>query len=446
MDVKSYIPFYKRNLKVAIPVMLSQAGQVLVSQVDNMMVGKVGTVELAAAAFANSIFILGMVFAMGFTFGLTPLVGHVWAQKNKKDTAAFLHNSLQLNILLSVVMAVLMWVISYFFHQMGQTTEVAAMSVGYYRILVVSFLPFIVFFTFKQFAEGMADTKHAMVITLISNVINIFFNYLFIFGNWGWPAMGLEGAGYATLIARIFMPLMFLYYFMKKDQFKEYFNMALRMRPQWEKIKELIKIGWPIATQIVLEVAAFAVSGVMMGWLGVIPLAAHQIALGLASVTFMVVTGIGSGTTIRVSHQFSTKDYASMKKASYASIHMVVLIMGIMAILFAIFRFQLPRLYTTDEAVISLAAQLLIMAAVFQVFDGLQVVLLSVLRGVSDVRTAMIYALIAYIFVNIPISYILAFIFEMGAIGIWIGFVFGIGLASVLFYSRIRNMFKRLEN
>lgn len=446
MDVRSYIPFYKRNLKVAIPVMLSQAGQVLVQQVDNMMVGKVGTVELAAAAFANSIFILGMVFAMGFTFGLTPLVGHVWAQKDDKSTASFLQNSMHLNIILSIALALIMWGVSYFFDMMGQTTEVAEMSVSYYRILVVSFIPFIIFFTFKQFAEGMADTKHAMVITLLSNVINIFFNYLFIFGKWGIPAMGLDGAGYATLTARTFMPLMFLYLFMKKDRFRPYFRMALKMRPQWEKMSALIKIGWPIATQIVLEVAAFAISGVMMGWLGVIPLAAHQIALGLASVTFMIVTGIGSGTTIRVSHQFSLKDYASMKKASYASIHMVILIMSIMAILFAVFRYQLPWLYTTDEAVISLAAQLLIMAAIFQVFDGLQVVLLSILRGVSDVRTAMVYALIAYIFVNIPISYVLAFTFEMGAIGIWIGFVFGIGLASVLFYSRIRKMFKRLES
>lgn len=445
MDVKSYIPFYKRNLKVAIPVMLSQAGQVLVQQVDNMMVGNVGTVELAAAAFANSVFILGMVFAMGFTFGLTPLVGHVWAQKNDKDTASFLQNSMYLNIILSLVLAFIMWVLSYFFDRMGQTPEVAEMAVSYYRILVVSFIPFIIFFTFKQFAEGMADTKHAMVITLISNVINVFFNYLFIFGKWGIPAMGLDGAGYATLIARSFMPVMFLYLFMKKEKFSLYFNRALNMRPQWDKMKELIKIGWPIATQIILEVAAFAISGVMMGWLGVIPLAAHQIALGLASVTFMVVTGIGSGTTIRVSHQYSLRDYTSMKKASYASIHMVIAFMSITAILFAVFRFQLPWLYTSDSGVISLAAQLLIMAAVFQIFDGLQVVLLSILRGLSDVRTAMVYALIAYIFVNIPISYLLAFTFEMGPIGIWIGFVFGIGLASVLFYTRIRKIFKRIN-
>lgn len=445
MDVKSYIPFYKRNLKVAIPVMLSQAGQVLVQQVDNMMVGAVGTVELAAAAFANSVFILGMVFAMGFTFGLTPLVGHVWAQKKQKEAAAFLHNSFIINTLLTIVLAFLMWILSYFFHHMGQSEEVAQLSVGYYRILVVSFIPFILFFTFKQFAEGIADTKYAMWITLISNVINVFFNYLFIFGKWGAPELGLDGAGYATLIARTFMPLMFLYYFIKKDKFNIYFNLARKIRPQWDKIKQLLKIGMPIATQIILEVAAFAVSGVMMGWIGVIPLAAHQIALGLASVTFMVVTGIGSGTTIRVSHQFSLKDYISMKKAAYASIHMVIAIMSVTAILFALYRFQLPWFYTADTAVVSLAAQLLIMAAVFQVFDGLQVVLLSILRGLSDVKTAMIYALIAYIFVNIPISYVLAFTFQMGPIGIWIGFVFGIGLASLLFYLRIRKLFKRLD-
>lgn len=445
MDVRSYIPFYKRNLKVAIPVMLSQAGQVMVQQVDNMMVGAVGTVELAAAAFANSIFILGMVFAMGFTFGLTPLVGHVWAQKKQKETAEFLQNSFFINTILIIFLAVLMWIFSYFFQYMGQAEEVAQMSVGYYRILVISFIPFILFFTFKQFAEGMADTKYAMWITLISNVINVFFNYLFIFGKWGAPELGLDGAGYATLIARTFMPLMFLYYFIKKDKFSVYFNLARKMRPQWDKIKQLLKIGMPIATQIILEVAAFAISGVMMGWIGVIPLAAHQIALGLASVTFMVVTGIGSGTTIRVSHQFSLKDYFSMKKAAYASIHMVIAIMSVTAILFALFRFQLPWFYTSDTEVVALAAQLLIMAAVFQVFDGLQVVLLSILRGLSDVKTAMMYALIAYIFVNIPISYLLAFTFEMGPIGIWIGFVFGIGLASLLFYMRIRKLFKRLD-
>ena len=424
--------------------MLSQAGQVLVQQVDNMMVGAVGTVELAAAAFANSVFVLGLVFGMGITFGLTPLVGHAWAQKNKKEAGELLHNSINTNLIMTFLITIIMWMASYFFEYMGQTAEVVELSISYYRILVISFIPFMVFFTFKQFAEGLAETKHAMYITLIANVINVIFNYALIFGKFGMPMMGLDGAGYATLIARALMPVLFLYVFIKKDKFYVYYKIAKNARPDWLRIKQLIQVGVPIATQIILEVAAFALSGIMMGWLGVIPLAAHQIALGLASITFMVVTGIGSGTTIRVSHQYSVKDYSSMRMAANASIHMVIAMMGVTAILFAVFRFQLPYMYTQDAEVIALAAQLLFMAAVFQLFDGLQVVLLSILRGVADVKHSMIYALIAYIGVNIPVSYLLAFEFKMGPMGIWIGFVFGIGLASFLFYRRIGKIYRKL--
>jgi len=444
MILKEYLPYYKRNLFIAIPVMLSQAGQVLVQQVDNMMVGAVGTTELAAAAFANSIFILGLVFGMGITFGLTPLVGHSWAQKNDKEAGSLLHNSMITNVFISILLSVIMWGVSYFFDRMGQSVEVVKLAIPYYRILVISFIPFMLFFTLKQFAEGLAATKHAMIITLIANVINIFFNYIFIFGKMGMPQMGLDGAGYATLISRIFMPLLFLIFFIKKDQFSVYYRIALKSNIDWSKIKQLINVGVPIATQIILEVAAFAISGIMMGWIGVIPLAAHQIALGLASITFMIVTGVGSGTTIRVSHQFSIKDYKSMRMAANASIHLVVLFMSFTAIIFAYFRHLMPILYTDDVQVIALASELLIMAAVFQLFDGLQVVLLSILRGVADVKHSMLYALIAYIFVNIPLSYILAFTFDLGPTGIWIGFVFGIGLASLLFWNRISKIYKGL--
>jgi len=441
---REYLPFYKRNLKVAIPVMLSQAGQVLVQQVDNMMVGSVGTVELAAAAFANSIFILGLVFGMGITFGLTPLVGHAFAKNNQKEAGELLHNSFNTNLIFTVLLTIVMWVISYFFDSMRQTAEVVELSVSYYRILVISFIPFMLFFTFKQFAEGLAETKHAMVITLIANVINIALNYVLIFGKFGMPVLGLDGAGYATLISRAFMPVLFLYIFIKKDKFNIYYQIARKASPNWEKVKQLMHVGIPIATQIILEVAAFALSGIMMGWLGVIPLAAHQIALGLASVTFMIVTGIGSGTTIRVSHQFSLKDYKSMRMAANASIHMVIVIMSFTALMFAVLRFQMPLLYTKDTGVIALASQLLILAAIFQLFDGLQVVLLSILRGVADVKSSMLYALIAYIGINIPLSYVLAFTLNMGPMGIWIGFVFGIGIASLLFYLRIRKIYRRL--
>lgn len=425
--------------------MLSQAGQVLVQQVDNMMVGAVGTSELAAAAFANSVFIIVMVFGMGFSFGLTPLVGHTIASNDKEKAGQLLNNSFHINMLLSLILFAIMWITSWFFSYMGQTPEVVELSLPYYRTLVWSFLPFMLFFTFKQFAEGIGDTKHAMIITLLANGVNVVINYMYIFGKWGAPALGLLGAGYGTLAARVFMGLAITILFWHKPLFSTYLKIASRYRPRWQQLKELFAVGLPIGAQILLEVVAFALSGIMMGWLGEVPLAAHQIALGLVSITFMIVTGIGSGTTIRVAHQYSHQDWPAMKMASKASIHMVLFFMSITAILFALLRFYLPLLFTHDAAVIELAAYLLIFAAIFQIFDGAQVVLLSILRGLADVKHAMIYSFIAFNLINVPVSYWLSFKLNMGPAGIWIGFVFGIGSASLLYLSRIKTLFKRLK-
>jgi MATE family multidrug resistance protein len=301
------------------------------------------------------------------------------------------------------------------------------------------------FFTMKQFAEGMADTKHAMVITIVANLINIFFNYLLIFGNFGMPQLGLDGAGYGTLISRISMPLLFIFFFMRKEKFRSFIPLLKTVKASKARVIRLLSVGFPIATQILLEVTAFGLSGIMMGWLGVVPLAAHNIALGLATVSFMIVTGIGSATTIRVSHQYSVKDFAALQMAAKASIHLVLVFMTFAAIMFALFRNLLPMLYTQDSEVIALAAQLLVFVAVFQIFDGLQVTLLSILRGLADVRNAMIYALIAYIIVNLPVSYFFAFELGWGAGGIWLGFVVGLGLAAALFYSRIHKLFNKFD-
>ncbi|RUA31511.1 MAG: MATE family efflux transporter, partial [Bacteroidetes bacterium] len=308
MSISTYIPYYKRNLQVAVPVMLSQFGQVMVSQVDNMMVGMVGTAELAAAAFANSVFVIMMIIGMGFSFGLTPLVGHAWSSKDYPLTGKLLRNGFFTNTLLAIVLSVIMIAVSFFFDSMGQDEEVVALAVPYYRILVVSFLPFIWFFTFKQFAEGMGDTLNAMIITLVANVVNIILNYVFIFGKWGSDAYGLNGAGYATLISRILMPIAFFFVFRYRKIFWRYWVHAWRSSIEKATVWKLVKVGTPISMQMLLEVTAFAFTSIMAGWIGVVPLAAHQIAIGLSSVTFMIVTGISSGTTIRISHQFSRGD------------------------------------------------------------------------------------------------------------------------------------------
>ena len=444
MSINTYIPFYKRNLLVAIPVMLSQLGQVLVSQVDNMMVGVLGTVELAAAAFANSVFVIVMIIGMGFSFGLTPLIGHSWSKKDHATTGKLLRNSFFTNTLLALVLSLVMILISFFFDHMGQNAEVVALAVPYYRILVISFLPFLWFFTFKQFAEGMGDTMNAMIITLVANLLNVVLNYVLIFGKWGSDAYGLNGAGYATLISRIMMPIAFFFVLRYRKVFWRYWVHAWNSRIEKQTIQGLIKVGTPISMQMLLEVMAFAFTAIMAGWLGVIPLAAHQIAIGLASVTFMIVTGVSSATTIRVSHQYSEGDFLGMKRAANASFHLVLVFMSFTALAFILFRYQLPELYSQDKAVIDLAANLLVMAAIFQLFDGMQVVTLGALRGLADVKHAMIFSFVSYILISMPLGYIFAFILNWGVVGLWVGFIAGLSTASVLFYSRFRKLYKAL--
>jgi len=444
MLIKRYLPYYKRNLQVAVPVMLSQAGQVMVQQVDNMMVGSVGTIPLAAASFANSVFIMGMVLGMGFTLGLTPLVGHAYGAGKHKESASLLYNSAITNTIIGLILIVVMYSVSFFMDQMGQPDDVARLAIKYYRILVFSMIPFMFFFTLKQFAEGIGNTVNAMVITLTANLVNVAVNYVLIFGKFGFPALGLTGAGIGTLIARISMAIMFVVVYIYRKQFRIYLTEALRSKLNLKTIFRLINVGWPISTQILLEVCAFTFGAIMIGWLGAVPLAAHQIGIGMASITFMIVTGIGSGTTIRVSHQYSVKNHDGLSKAAYASIHLVIAFMSFTALLFIIFRNQLPHLYTNDPAVIAVASQLLIMAAAFQIFDGLQVVMLGILRGLADVKYAMVVAFISYIIISLPLSYLFGFVFKFGAVGVWVGLVASLMIASLLFLQRFIRLYNRL--
>jgi MATE family multidrug resistance protein len=446
MGLSAYRGFYKRNLVLAFPVMMSQAGQVIVQQVDNIMVGAVGTTELAASSFANSIFIIGMTLGMGFTFGLTPLVGHAWATGNHRHAGALFRNSMVSNMLGGTLLVFVLYGVSFFMDNMGQPEGVVQLAVPYYRILVLSLLPFLLFFTFKQFSEGLGNTKVAMYITLFVNVVNVVLNYLLIFGHFGFPALGLNGAGISTLVARVLMPMIFFAYFLHNNRFRRYLMWFRHARTQMLMIKEIVSVGWPIGMQMLLEVTAFAMSCVMAGWIGEIPLAAHQIALGLSSVAYMIVTGIGSGTTIRVSHQYSAGQYTDMKTAAYASVHLVLAFMSLTAISFFSFRYFLPTLYTNNPEVIHLAASLIIFAGIFQLFDGLQVVLLGALRGLADVKHPMIYCFFAYFVVNMPVSYFFAFVLGWGTPGIWVGFVLGLGLAALFFYLRFTKLTKKIMN
>lgn len=444
MKIAEYIPFYKRNLLLAFPVVLSQIGQITVHLVDNMMVGHVGTTELAASSFANNVFMIGMYFGMGITYGLTPLIGNAFSTGKLKEMRSLLKNGIFTHFISALVLTALMCGIYFTLPLMGQPKDVLKLAQPYFLLLCSSYLPFMLFFSFKQFFEGIGNTKMAMQITLSANVVNVIVNYVLIFGKFGFPEMGLVGAGIGTLISRLFMPLLFVLYIFKIPKIRKYFVDAHHEVFSVEKLISILKIGVPIGFQIIVEVIAFGIGAIMMGWLGEIPLAAHQVALGLASFTYMISLGVSQANTIRVSHQMGSKNYVALKRAATASTHIVLAFMLFMGLIFIMLRNYLPLLFTVDPAVIKIAATLLIVAAIFQVFDGLQVIMLSTLRGMADVKLPMFFAFFAYLIVGIPTSYILSFVLNIGPQGIWFGYLVGLGTAGILFYLRFKFIFRKI--
>ncbi len=409
-----------------------------------MMVGHVGTPELAAASFANNVFMIGMVFGMGITIGLTPVVGNAFGEGKLTEVAALLRNGVVTHFVVAILLSVLMFGIYFILPFLGQPTEVITLAEPYFLLLCLSYFPFILFFSVKQFFEGVGNTKVVMQITLIANVINIGVNYLFIFGKFGFPELRLIGAGIGTLVSRIVMPLLFVIYILAIPKMKAYFSEARKQVVRLPKIISILRIGVPIGIQIVVEVVAFAIGAVMMGWLGEIPLAAHQVAIGMASFSYMISLGISQANTIRVSHQMGVKDYHAMKKAATASTHLVLLFMVLMGVVFIVGRYYLPLLFTADKAVVDVAAGLLVIAAIFQLFDGLQVIVMSTLRGMADVKIPMFFAFFAYLVIGIPTSYLLAFIFHFGARGIWFGYLAGLAVAGILFLMRFKFIIRKL--
>jgi MATE family multidrug resistance protein len=436
---------YRKNLVLAIPVIFSQIGQITVNLADNMMVGHVGTTELAAASFAINIFHLGMILGIGITMGLTPLVGQSYRSGNQRTLGIWLKNGLLVNFIIALLICLSMTTFVLFMNRMGQTKEVVQLAIPYYLIQVSSLIPLMIFFSFKQFLEGIGNTKIAMAITILTNILNIGLNYILIYGKLGFPALGLYGAGYATLISRILMPVIFLIVILNKPKFRVYLSGTFHTAFDRVKIRRILSIGFSIGLQMVIEILAFSLGAIMLGWISKEALAGHQVAISMAAMTYMISFGLAAATTIRVSHAYGDGDITELKHAIYASLHLVIAFMSTMGILFVLLRNHVPLLFTSDPAVIKAAATLLVVGAFFQVFDGIQVILLGALRGLADVSVPMYMAFFSYIVVSIPISYLFAFVFGFGYAGVWIGFVFGLSTAAVLFGWRLKNQLRYIS-
>lgn len=451
MRFRDYIPYYKRNLKVAGPIVLSQVGVALTQLVDTFMVGKLGTTELAAVSLASSIALMGFLFVNGLLMGATPIVGQLFAtadvdvDEKRMQMGKIFQNQILLSVISSVLMLGLLYVVRLFLYNMGQDVAVVDCAIPYYVILIISILPNTLFMAGKQLLEGLGNTSVAMAITIVANIVNIVFNYFLIYGNCGFPQMGVIGAGLATFIARVVMAVaLFIMIYMRHEwrQYCKEFRIGLF---DWRCVVEILRVGFPIAVHILVEMSAFSLSGIMMGWLGAAALASHQIAAQTGNVLFMVVLGISAATTIRVSHQYGAKDYVAMRMAANASIHLCLFANMVMGILLVIFRKNVVMLFSSDPEVIRLGSQVLIMAGIFQLSDGMQAVGAGILRGLKDVKVTMYVAFLSYLVINLPLGYIMAFVVGLGAPGVWMGFIGGLSVAAILFRIRYVRDFQKIE-
>ena len=439
MDIRSYIPYYKRNLRLAFPVMLTQLGGAIIGIVDSVMVGHYSTTDLAAVSFANGIFFTFMVFAMGAMMGITPLVGQLYVQHEHSQIRRLLHNGLVFCLLLTIVTCSVLVVFIPLMDDMGQEPSVAAAALPYFVTRVVGLTPFMLFCLFKQFMEGLGNTTIAMLISVVLNLLNVVLNWVFIYGHCGLPAMGAFGAGLASLIATILMPLIFLTAMFSKAEWRQYLRGFSLRNISRNLLRQLAKVGFPIGMQTTMETILFTLSFIMVGWISKEALAAHHIANQIADLTFMLALGIGAATTIRVSHQYGLRDYHAMQMAARASIHLVLMMNTIGASLMIGLRHYIPYLFTNDPQVIDIAADLLVFAGLFQYSDGLQCVGAAMLRGITDVRRPMIYAFVAYVVIALPLGYLLMFPLGLGVKGMWISFIIALSLAAASFHLRFRN-------
>lgn len=442
---QDYRNHYKENLRLGFPVIMGQVGHMMTSLVDNAMVGNINSTLLAASSLANTVFIMIYIFGLGLSIGLTPAVGRAYGNEKHGQIASYLKNGKIIYLWTGFMLTIAMWVASYFFDKLDQPAEVVVEAIPYFLTLSISMVPFMYYMSLKQFAEGVTLTMPAMWAGLAGNVVNVILNYLLIYGEFGFPRWELFGAGVATTIARSLMAV-FLFIILSRDKrVQKYLRAAKRLKIRRESVVNLLKIGVPIGFQFVLEVSAFVAGTIMMGWLGVFPLAAHQIAISLSALAFLVATGIATAATIRVSNFLGNERYHKMRVAGNSAYVMGMALMIFTALCFIFLGRQISMIFTNDEAVIVLSTQLLVIAGFFQIVDGAQAVGLGILRGLEDVKVPTIIVVIAYWVLSIPLSYIFAFTFDMGAEGVWYGYLAGLSFSGVFLYLRFLNYSKKLS-
>jgi MATE family multidrug resistance protein len=441
---QKYRPYYRDSLKLAIPVVISQLGHTLVQTSDSIIVGHfAGTTALAAVSLVNSLFLVPLVIGMGISYGITPLIAQNNGRGNYAECGRLLSNSFFLNVITGIILfCAIYFGVILFIDKLHQSPQVVVQAKPYLFLLSLSIIPLLVFNTFKQFAEGLGFTKQAMLISIWGNALNIVLGIIFVKGMFGVTPMGIKGVGYSTLIDRCVMAIVMAIYVFRSPIFKKYLkDFAIKNIDRMRGL-QIMKIGTPVAMQYVFEVGAFGGAALIIGSIGMIEQAAHQVAISLAAMTYMMAGGISSAAAIRSGNYFGSGNHKQLRLSAISNYHIVIVFMSCTAIIFTLFNQYLPWIYTSDKAVISIAAQLLIIAAFFQLFDGTQVVGLGVLRGMGDVNMPTIITFISYWVIGLPVAYIMGVHFKIGVMGVWYGLVLGLMASSIMLFLRFQKISK----
>ena len=448
--LQQYTKEFKTNLRLAWPVMLGMVGHTLVQFVDNIMVGQLGTTELAAISLGNSFVFIAMSIGIGFSTAITPLIAEADAEQNQHALQKVLHEGLRLCIILGVVLFLGVYIAKPLLFKMGQKPEVVALAFPYLNWVAVSLLPLVVFQAFKQFADGMSLTRYSMYATVLANVVNVVINYFLIFGIWIFPKWGVTGAAVGTLASRVTMLIFVVILLYRDPRTATIIRQLVPKRLYKKELNQLLQLGLPSSLQMFFEVSFFTFAIWVCGFLSKDAQAANQIALNLSSMTFMVAMGLSVAATIRVGNQKGFKAFGELKRIALSVFLLTLLLDVVFAGVFVACNEWLPWLYLDSAtgldtfAVAELAGSLLFIAAFFQIFDGAQVVALGSLRGLQDVRIPTWITFLAYVLIGVPVMLYLSAEAAMGARGVWIGLCLGLVVSSLLLYLRFRYLSNKL--
>lgn len=442
---KKYKLDYKETIKLGVPIVLGQLAIVAVGLADNIMVGQYSTADLAASSFVNSLFNIPILFGLGFSYGLTPLVGQFFGRGDKFRVGGLLRNSLLANLIIGVLLTVIMFFFYINVHRMGQPEELLPLIRPYFLLQLASLIFVMMFNSFKQFADGITDTTTPMWIMLSGNLLNVIGNFILIYGYLGFPAMGLTGAGISTLISRILMFVAFAVYFSRNTAYRRYLVGYRRTDYNRNDIVILNKMGMMVGLQMGMETALFSITGVMVGWLGTIALAAHQVVISLSTLGFMVYYGVGAAISVRVSNFYGRGELKRVRHATTSGFHLILFLAILLSIFFLITRKYIGYVFTTSDEVVQVVSTLMFIMVFYQFGDSIQITYANSLRGVSDVTSMAVISFIGYFLIALPVSYIMGFVANIGITGVWIGYPVGLFLTGIMMCIRYYHTLKKRE-